>query len=229
MAAHIDKEMAIKKATLELIERDAIMRSWLEKDSGERIEHHALDSSWRRRIKKMEQQGRAVDIVDLSHDGVVIINVIIRSPDGSYPFFVNGSSASDTSFNEALSKAFDEAELGLLEAANQDEAEVLEPESVRSPADHGKLYLHDTHKDAISWLWAGPLKNTLPQATSENIVRQFRPFILEYTKDSSPIHVVRAICPQLVPINFGFGNEHYTHISVHKDSRVRPTIPHYFA
>src|SRR5690606_10100185 len=97
-------------------ERDAIMRNWFEKYGAPRIAHDALDATWRRRIEKIEQQGnRLVDIIDLSHDGVVILNVIIRATDNGYPFFVNGSSASDTSFSEALSKAMDEAELGLLE------------------------------------------------------------------------------------------------------------------
>lgn len=230
MAAHTDKDTAIRKATLELVERDAIMRNWFEKRSNERISHAALDETWQKRIRKIEQHGRKVDIVDLSHSGIVILNIIIRADEGGvYPYFVNGSAASDTSFEEAFAKAFDEAELGFLEAMNQEEVDVLDPVSVRSPADHGKLYLHDTYKKEIEWLWRGPLKNTLPKVTATDIIGQFRPYIVEFTKDESPLYVVRALCPQLVPINFGFGNEHYTHISVQKDSRVRPRIPHYFA
>jgi thiazole/oxazole-forming peptide maturase SagD family component len=230
MAAHTNEMTAIKKATLELIERDAIMRNWFTKEPLPRINPTALPIKYQNKIAKLKQDGRNVDVIDLSNNGVVIINVLIHSDEGVYPFFVNGAAASDESLEEALAKAFQEAELGLLSAKHSDEVALIDPKDVRSPADHGMLYLHDTYKSELKWLWSGELTDNLPTPKKGlDIIRQFCPYILKYTSDESPLYVVRAICPQLVPINFGYGNEYYSNLKVTQSISRNRNIPHYFA
>src|SRR5690606_13065931 len=98
MAAHTDTYEAARRATLELVERDAIMRNWFKKESPLRISHEVLPATRQKHISKLENQGLSVDVLDMSENGIVIINVLLRNKDGSYPFFSNGSAASDSSF-----------------------------------------------------------------------------------------------------------------------------------
>jgi hypothetical protein len=206
------------------------MKNWFSKVPLPRISKDIVPDSLRARIDKWEALGRNVEIINMSHDGVAIMNVVIHAPEGMYPFFANGAAASDVSAQEALTKAFDEAELGLLEALHADPVPLIDPKDVKSPADHGKLYLHHTYRKQIEWLWSGPYEMSFPEIPVEtDIIRQFQPIILKYTSDESPLCVVRAICPQLVPINFGYGNEHHSHLAVKNADFEKPQLPHYFA
>lgn len=229
VAAHFNKEEAIRRGLLELLERDALMRLWMTKEIPDRIDWTILPEYFRKRNSYWQQQGRTTDVLDLSHDGIAIALVISKSTADEYPFFISGAAASIDSFEAALEKAYQEAEVLLLGALSEGVVEPVNAEAVHSPREHGQFYHHPKNKSEIEWLWQGPEKNTLPSVeTIDKVIDRYDPIVVELTQDVAPLHVVRVICPELVPINFGFGNEYHTHPAIDL-LNYDPTAPHFFA
>lgn len=230
MAAHPDINIAIKNAILELIERDATMQLWFSKKSPNKIDHKMIPGHIIKRIDYWKSIGRNVDILDLSNNGVAIINVIIRSINEDYPFMVSGASASFDSFDAALNKAFTESELGYANAMLSDKKlDWVEADKVRSPEDHGRFYYYDYAKSAIEWLWSGSITNILPKTMpNKDYLNEYEPIIVKLTDDKDYLQVVRVLCKKLIPINFGINNEYYSHPSVVQNNRT-PEVPHFFA
>ncbi|MEK7602966.1 MAG: YcaO-like family protein, partial [Patescibacteria group bacterium] len=231
MAAHTDYEEAVNRGLLELIERDATMKLWFSHRSPNRIAHDILSKHLQKRCEYWKNQGKEVEILDLSHDGIAIVNVIIRSPDGAYPYMVSGAAASNETFEIAASKAYQEAEIGFTNAMfAEKKQDWVEPENVHSPEDHGRFYYYDYKKSEVEWLWAGGISIKKPEVElNSNIFDRYNSaVVVRLTDDNEAIHVVRVLCPQLVPINFGFGNEYFSHPSTQL-SNFNRAVPHFFA
>ena len=230
MATYTDYNEAVKRATLELVERDAIMRMWLNKKSPNIIDTKVLPFHYQRRGEFWNQRGHVAEVLDLSENSIAITTVIIRSPNGEYPFFVAGASASTDSFEDALDKAYQEAELIFASAVNIEQLpDKLSPEEVQSPGEHGRFYYYDHFKEEIEWLWAGPREYELPEVDiNMDIIDKYDPIIVKLTEDTAPLKVVRVLCPDLVPVSFGLGNEFYSHPKV-GFSKYEPKAPHFFA
>jgi thiazole/oxazole-forming peptide maturase SagD family component len=232
MAAHPDEQEAIKRATLELIERDATMRLWFSKQSPNRINTEALPEYIKRRQDFWIKHNRKLEILDLSTKGVAVAHAIIRSTEKdqelAYPFFVNGAAASNTSFEEAALKAVYEAENILVSASYFKDMPKITPKDVRSPEDHGRLYYYEDYKNEIEWLWQGPIVDSIPETDSRSVVDKYNPLVVKLSQDSEYLKVVRVICPELVPISFGYGNEYYSHPAAGNPS-LKPGQPHFFA
>ncbi len=232
MAAYPDKQIAIRRALLELIERDATMSMWLKKEAPNRISTASLPLFAKNRVEFWRTQDRRVEVLNLSHDDIPIFNVIIRS-ENDFPFMVSGAAASDNDSNEALRKAFQEAELGYSMAQNMKNRPTtqIEPKDVFSPEDHGKFYYLDTYKTEVEWLWSSGFisYDTLSaKSPTVDIIDKYNPISVDLSQDGEPLSVVRVLCPELVPINFGFGNEHYSHPAIGLKS-YSPAAPHFFA
>lgn len=232
VAAFTTKQEAVARGLLELIERDLIIRNWFMRESLRRILHDRLPYHWRRRAKYWESQGREVYVLDFSAYGVVVVNVVITSPD-KFPCFVNGSAASATSFDEAVAKAFHEAELGLIQALKLPPHRPIQPTRVINPMDHAKLYAHPKYLGNLTWLWAGSDTDSIPTPTAsiEDLLRRFEAITVRLSPDNAPLHVVRVLSEHLVPISFGYATEHYTHTTI-RSEQVHPDslrLPHYFA
>jgi thiazole/oxazole-forming peptide maturase SagD family component len=232
VAAYVSFDGAVKRGLVELIERDTIMRNWFQHESPWRIAHDQLPYHWRRRAEYWESQGRAVYVLDFSAYGAVVVNVVITSPD-RFPCFVNGSAASLDSFDEALAKAFHEAEFGLLQALKFSPHRPIRPERVVGPADHAKLYAHPRYLSNLTWLWEGSETSITPQPTAhvDELLARFNAVLVRLSPDNAPLHVVRVLSDQLVPVSFGYAAEHYSHPTIRAD-RVHPDslrLPHYFA
>lgn len=229
VAAHFDKDEAVRRGLLELLERDAIMRLWMSKQSPEQISWDIFPEYFKKRNSYWEKLGRITSVLDLSHDGVAIVIVISRSAQEDYPYFVCGAAASDSSLEEALDKAYQEAEGLLVGALERNDSENLIAQEIESPREHGNFYHDPMNKTYIEWLWQGGEKRELPDIDMKcNIVDKYNPIIVELTQDVAPLHVVRVICPELVPISFGFGNEYHTHPTIDLPDYV-PSAPHFFA
>lgn len=115
---------------------------------------------------------------------------------------------------------------------------LIDPSSVSTPADHGKVYYFKENADKLHWLW----KDTSPRnQIQENIVvdnldwfynERLRLVTVDLSDKRSDINVVRVFSSWLVPINFGFGSAHYTHPIVQHLIGVVPNslkMPRYFA
>lgn len=153
VAAYTSKAEAIRRGLLELIERDCVMRNWFKRGSPRRINLERLSYHLQRRVAYWKSQGREVFVLDMSAYGVTTINVVIMSKD-QFPCFVNGCASSNMSFDEAVSKAFHEAELGLIQVLKNRPYRAIKPEDVVNPADHAKLYALPEYLDNLEWLMA---------------------------------------------------------------------------
>lgn len=232
IAAYTDKSKAIEKGLLELIERDAIMRNWFTRKAPNLIAYNNLPIHWQKRVDYWNTHNRQVYIFDLSDHGVSTISVAIVSED--FPCFMQGASSSIASFEEALSKAFHESESMLLHSLLAGKrSNLMQPEKVDGPIDHAILYSYPKHLDNLSWMWDSNkfIEPSEPTAALDSLFSKFEAIAVDLTPDSYNLHVIRVISPKLIPINFGFQTEHYTHRSINKEDidSASLCLPHYFA
>ncbi len=228
VAAHTSLEEAKLRALHELIERDAIIRNWLLKETPDKIPTELLPLYWRKRVKYWGGLGWRIDVVDFSRSGVAIVSAFARSDNGR-PYMSHGSAASSSSFDSTVSKAFHEMEVGL--SVNRDrKRKRVHPEKVDSPEDHGALYHHNDYSNELAYLFVGEYVNGIPRVGCSDLPSQYDTVFVTLTPKDSPLHVVRAISDRLVPINFGYGRDHMAHHLLKEvvDQRKVP-FPHYLA
>ena len=229
VAAGLSQEKAAERALLELIERHALMRSWFQRTPPPRIAPSALACHCQRRIAYWREQHRNFHVLDLSCLGVAVAAVIMVSE--SYPCFIAGAAASTGSFDGAAIKALRETELQLASLTMRPEAEPVDPKDVRSLLDHARLYLRPGHLGQLAWLWAGEEIQTLPvpSANITSLYEKLDVIVVELSPAASPLKVVRALSPSLIPLSFGYGLTHHTHPTAGHVSPGSLQIPHYFA
>lgn len=228
IAAHTSKEMAIKNALMELIERDAIMRNWYQRKSPLIINNDILSNHIRKKINKYEEKGRKVLVLDMESKFAPTVQVIITG--NEYPFFVSGAST-NMNAEVAVLKAMDEAEYALYSLQKKPFNDVI-PEHVSMPADHGSLYASGKYISNIKWLMNGEVRDSLPKMnfTYSDLVNILNPIIAELAGDGT-LFVVRAFSSYCLPINFGYKCDAIDHpvmnsIDFNKESIL---LPHYFA
>jgi thiazole/oxazole-forming peptide maturase SagD family component len=254
VAAYTDEAGAAERALLELIERDAMMRSWFYRDPPPRIPTELLPYHWRRRVAYWQTQGRDVNVLDLSTAayGAIVVEVAITSRTGAQPAFVSGAGASLASFEDALAKAFMEAQAPAEVISKAPFRRRIRPENVRTVRHHMQLYSFPENSSTLDWLFAGELASAVPEVHTEidalmaelnpvlvclaplrektgTVITRLSPGAAKLVTDA-PLWVVRAISERLIPIHFGQGGGHYTHPTL--TGRVAPESirrPQYFA
>ena len=193
-------------------------------------------------------------ILDLSEQahGAVVIEVAITSNDGAQPAFMSGAAASLVSFEDALQKAFMEAEAFTETIIRRPFKRRIKVEDVRRVLHHAQLYSFSEHAATLTWLFAGERASTPPQPQTNigrllakldpvvislapprqsinTIVETLSPAARSLIADP-PLWVVRVLSEHLIPIHFGYGTGHYTHPTL--NGRVAPDSiwrPQYFA
>jgi thiazole/oxazole-forming peptide maturase SagD family component len=228
VAAFTDFGTAVDKATLEIVERDALMRNWYSRTPPLRVRYELLPIHLRNRTDFWCKQGRNVHVLLLSSVFSIVALVVIVSD--QYPCFVSGAAA-DLSFEKAAGKAYEEAEFGLVSKLHYPNQSAIDPRSVQLPLDHGRLYALPDNIPNISWLWSGNEAGQIPLLTRsiEQIKSALDLVIVDLSESDSSIRVVRVFSDKLIPINFGFGNDHYTHGTIVNIDRQSLELPHYFA
>ncbi len=238
IAAHFNFDEAKRRAVVELIERDAIMRNWFFQESPRRLDEKILPVHARKRIAHFAKQNRQLIVLQIPSDfGMVFETVIVGD---EYPCFVSGAAATidKDSAASAILKSTQEAEYNLLLALRCPDMSPIDPFSVSTPADHGKVYCFKENADKLHWLWRNA---TFEGCIQESIVvenlnwfynEHLQLATVDLSDKKSDIKVVRVFSPWLVPINFGFDSAHYMHpviqhsVGVDLDSL---RMPHYFA
>lgn len=238
IAAHFDFDEAKKRAVAELIERDALMCNWFSQESPYRVDEQILPIHIKKRIAHFLKQNRQLIVLQIPSDfGMVFETVIVGD---EYPCFVSGAAAAidKNSVDDAILKSVQEAEYNLLLALRYPDTIPIDPSSVSTPANHGKVYYFKENAEKLRWLWAeampeGHIRESTTIADFDWFCNgQLRLVTVDLSDGKSDLKVVRVFSPWLIPINFGFNSAHYTHPVIQHSVGVNPDslkMPHYFA
>lgn len=227
-AAYSTQEGAILRGLLELIERDALMRNWYERRTPPRVAFDFLPLHLQKRLRYWRDRGREVHVLDISQLGVIAVQVIIVTDD--YPCFVSGASSSLGDFDDAAIKAFHEAESRLIHGLNEPLGRSITPNEVSLVLDHEALYAQsrDYHEHIAFLLEGDETDRPVASTTAATLLTSLDPIVVDASDVAGPLHVVKVLSPDLIPIGFGYGAEHHTHHSLQNIQQAVP-IPHYFA
>lgn len=231
-AAHYDLKEAKKSAVAELIERDALMRIWLQKKSPSKIQYSSLPLNIQKRIKKYEEKGFSISVLLISNCYAFSV-LICATKEKSAPYFVCGASTSFDSINEAIEKAFNEMEYSIIVYSNNIENDgeiIISPENVCTPVEHGNLYAYSNQLSRIKFLFNGDYVdiNNI-KIENQGQLEDLKLIFMEYKPILKQVHVVRAFSSELVPINFGYGSDFYCHKKIKEEIESYDGFPHFFA
>jgi thiazole/oxazole-forming peptide maturase SagD family component len=233
IAAFSNYDEAIKRGLTELIERDALMKTWYYRQSPDIISYEVLPTHIKNRIDYYKSINRDLYILLLPSSHALVIHVLIIGK--SYPFISSGAAASiNNDLESAATKALQEAEYSFqLESKNQDKNYILNVSDVHTPMDHAKYYQSSERLKLLSWLWEGQTTHFIPQQKNviPNLINSLNCVIVDLSENGFPIKVVRVISPILTPISFGYNLSLFNHPSLEK-SQIHPDsiiYPHYFS
>jgi ribosomal protein S12 methylthiotransferase accessory factor len=226
LAAGADFENAALRATLELVERDAFMASWLTASAGRRIElDDALQSEVRQVVEEVEKMGACVELylLELSACGTAVLALALGDGE-QYPGATIGIGADLDAF-AALRQAI--LELGqtathLRRLMSSSQSHVPEhPEQVREMVDHAAFFFPKERASAFDRLRgphaAGRRLRELGSPLAERSISRcaallnaegVRVALVDVTPPdvaTGPFRVVRAVSPDLQPISYGYG------------------------
>ena len=230
IAAYSNYDEAKKRATNELIERDAIMRNWYTKISPKHVSEKMLSTHIKNRIEHWKNKGREVHILSLDSKYLPVFLVVIVSD--TYPCFVSGACSSINGIEKAILKAYEEAEFNLLMSISNPATERKDRKDVRTPKDHGEYYHFKDNKDKISWLWSNN-DIVLIKEKKIDINRIYKELDVKFVDLSDPkddiIKVVRAVSRKVIPICFGYNRDYFSHPELKNIEIKNKELPHYFA
>lgn len=233
VAAHFNKEIAIEKALLELIERDAIAVVWGSQKKVAALPCIMASESVCSRVNFLKSQKKEVKFLNFTLDSIPVAVCLIYSADNKYPYLASGAAA-DFSFGAAMERSFNEAEYMFLSWRKARPKKISNLNEVVSTLDHGKLYFHQGQQQHLSWLMDAEEKKPKKGRNEIDIFLQFDPIVVDITpsKEAS-LSVVRVISEKLMPISFGYGSEYSGHSRLKmlglKWKRGFPAQPHFFA
>ncbi len=231
-AAHFDLEKAKKSAIAELIERDALMQTWLLKKVPQKIDFSSLQLNIQKRIKRYEEKGFSISVLVLSHKYAFSILTCATRND-RIPYFVSGASTSFDSINEAIEKAFDEMEYSIIvySGATKDNKKLKSlPQNVCTPVEHGNLYAYIDQSAKTNFLFKGyDINAESVKIEKKAVLEDLKIIFMEYKPIINQVHVVRAFSSELVPINFGYGSDFYCHKKIKEQIKSYDGFPHFFA
>jgi len=232
VAAYTDYENAKKRALAEIIERDAIMRSWYQQDSPCHVDDFSIPVHILKRRKYWNSKGRAVHVLQMKSLLVPAFLVVIVSD--KYPCFVSGAAVSFDNADEAMNKAFNEAEYNLLLALHKPIDSPPDINAIKHPIDHGQYYHFKDNMEKIKWVWENSTTTSVINKNYDinDIISKLEVKFVDLSEaPDSFIKVVRAVSKKTIPISFGYKNDYYLHPEV-KELRISKNVhelPIYFA
>lgn len=222
VASHTNVEEARFGALLEVLERHAVLASWHSQVAPSKVPLEGYSKYLSRRREYWQSQGFEVHIFDYRGLSAPIAGVAITSLDRK-PFFVFGS-ASSRYWDDALLKAFHEAELGVAGRRSVPE-EPMAAADVESPLDHGRFHAYDPDRHAwtlLSQAAVPPAWTAPPPADVSELYQRFDPVFIDI-ESPAPIFTVRCLIPRLIPASFGSALEYRPQWS------RAPLVPHFIA
>lgn len=228
-AAHFDIDVAKQSALLELIERDAIVKCWLYRQTPDRLTEEFLPCSIRQRLERYQEKGISVFILSLPCEyayTVLVCSVNNNEP----PYFVSGAAASFSSIVCAAVKAFDEWEVSYVLGGSAKDADRIVPEKVILPGDHGNLYRYGNYNREIAYLLQGRrIRDSEVKAGKLGDTQALNPVFVNYRLPVDGVCVIRAFSKELVPVNFGYGMDFSNHCKINKQFLKKRELPHFFS
>ena len=220
-AAHVDEAQALEAALLELVERDAFLRSWLLQQPGVELAPRSLPADQRRRIKVLEALGCRVSLQRLPSQWAPVC--VVYAQHERLHFTVVGGAARPT-LAAAAAAAMDEMETLAYVNLNEPRTQRLRPRDVKKPADHSFLYasphyfrradalLEPVESSSLAKAAARsdidqPVARRLLDAGCEVVVVDITPPGSSIDQGRTPVSVLRALVPALLPMSFGFNRE----------------------
>ncbi len=232
VAAHFDKEVAVDTALYELIERDAFSVTWYSKRRVNSISHACLPEDLRDRISEWKRLGYNVSILDLTLDGPPVALAFIWSRE-KRPAICSGA-ACRPSFVDASLKAFNEAEFMAMSWHRHRPRRIMKMSEIDSPEDHGVFYLDPKNLSYADWLLEAEESDVIREDFKGDL-QYLDPVVVDITPKNHDcgLSVMRVLSEKLMPINFGYGNEHRGHSRMDMLSfgwsEKYPSTPHFFA
>lgn len=215
-ASYTNRDEAIKRATLELLERDALMRLWYSKTPPTEIPRKLFPENVAEHCAAFEKHfNKLIKCFSLTSDyDVVAILAVIAG--NEYPYFIAGASSTFDEVDVAIKKAIMEAEYSFHIARTRWDPSVnIKKKKVFTPRDH--IYFYATQPNDFNWLWQGP------QATMDNlkVIFNYRQTLemldlsIVDISTSNLLTTVKVLSPRLIPLTFGYGMELFNHPSWH--------------
>ncbi|SDC16517.1 YcaO-like family protein [Actinokineospora iranica] len=226
LAAGADIDTAAVRATLELVERDAMMAAWLTGERGRFVElDETLDDDVHAVIEALQAQGPSVEVYLLPTSTYGATAVALAIGDGRrWPGVALGLGA-DRSPRAAIRAAV----LELAQTAPHLAALLRErahpvparPQGVREMLDHAAYYFPVERVDAFDRLRCGgtsrlrdlrepALDTSLTDLAGTLGAAGVRVAVVDVTSAdvaTGPLRVVRAVSPDLQPLSYGHGND----------------------
>jgi ribosomal protein S12 methylthiotransferase accessory factor len=223
VAAYPDAQEALERAVLELLERHAFMMVWLHGIPAPAISLPSTPVAIQKRIAALRDAGFDVILKDYSFIGVPVVFVFAQS--GTRTLTRVGACAAYDP-EAALDHALAEVEVGVAIHVATAPTRGITPAEVRTPVDHAALYAQPKYFRSADRLAAFDDTTTL-RAVGASAVRTWRSLcdtlaehglpLLKFELGgggvhsseaaASALHVIRAVVPGLVPMNFGYGTE----------------------
>jgi thiazole/oxazole-forming peptide maturase SagD family component len=217
VAAHFSRDLAIRAACYELVERDAFLIAWLRKASPPLIDLNSVPEGVKRKIGVAMREGWDIRMVNLTSDLAPVICVLLRRNTPSCCYAIGAASRDNP--EEACLKALHEAvlTLGLSKSFSQQAPETPENmiKNLKAPVDHWKLYGSGNFNGALMKPFASANSQQFSQiahfpfdVVSRIIGSGMNLYIADLVgknvKAMAPaIAVVRVLIPGLVPMYFG--------------------------
>ncbi len=220
VAAHPEKQQAIKNGVLELVERDSFMIAYLTKLIFPTVSEKTLPQEIRKRISNLRKSGFKVWIKDQSLDLAPVVFVFVQNQELA---FTTCAGCSNFNTVEALDHALTEVESSVLYRLANSSLKPVELSKVRFPSDHGKLYEQKQHFQKADFLVCG--QNSIAfrevglgvaqswQALLDRFSAKGWPlitvplYLAEEFGGNDGLHIIRSIVPGMVPISFGYREE----------------------
>jgi ribosomal protein S12 methylthiotransferase accessory factor len=220
-AAHLSEERALNAAVLELVERDAFMRSWLTQTPGTGIKPATLPKLLARRVRALEKAGCRVSVQALPSPWAAA--AVVYAQHEALHFTVVGASARLT-LEAALEGALDELETLAYVRFHDQDVPPLTARTVVTPTDHTSIYGLERYFRRADAVMAPASHASFGAVAKANdgdapLLQRFldrgRDVItLDIAAPNSatdqgrtPLFVVRAVIPGLIPISFGYNRE----------------------
>jgi ribosomal protein S12 methylthiotransferase accessory factor len=245
VAAYTSFEGALLRATLEALERDAFMLTWILRRPTARIEPSSLPASLRRRLQALKSAGVRVTLKDISVDTVPVVCAFGQHR-GRHFTYVGAAAALDA--EDAVERALAELEGIVLARLQHGDIPPIEPTGVRRAEDHTLLYAQRRHFRRADFL-ARASGQTRMRAIASGHPKDANALYARISnmgmriawidmtspgaalaQGRTPLHVVRVLVPGLVPMSFGYGTEPLgvPRLREHGGQIREPLFPHPF-